>query len=205
MAKRFVFLEILDPEINALVGWLREAAMGAPSHHNVHITIRGPYDREILRAQLERYQTALSADPIVLEGVGSFQVGPRYVVYLKVQHPKLRKVWWKPDFPIKNYGFNPHITIFEGDDELRARAVLEFLRKEKLSLLTWNFEVAARTSDHRELFGERQREAALFLDLVNKGQVRADILNRLERVLRSSTSGSAAQVGVSRRQAEKGS
>ncbi len=187
MAKRFVFLEIRDPEINALVGWLREAAMGAPSRHNVHITIRGPYSREVPEPQLARYQNVLRSDPIVLEGFGSFQAAGRHVVYLKVQHPKLRKVWWKPDFPIKTYGFNPHVTIFEGADEVRAQTILDFLRKERLSVLTWDFEVTARVSDHRDLFTEPLRKAEPFLKLVNKGLVRADILNRFERALRSAS------------------
>ena len=185
MAKRFVFLEIRDPEINALVGWLREAAMGSAARHNVHITIRGPYSREIPESQLSRYQSVLRSDPIVLEGVGSFRAGTNHVVYLKVQHPKLRQVWWKPDFPIKDYGFNPHITIFEGKDGARAQAVLDFLRSEGLSVLTPDFEVTARVSDHRDLFSEPQRKAEPFLKLVNSGLVRADILNRFERALRS--------------------
>jgi 2'-5' RNA ligase len=185
VAKRFVFLEIRDPEINALVGWLREAAMGTPSRHTVHITIRGPYSREVPKEQLARYHAVLRKDPIVLEGFDSFQAGARHVVYLKVQHPKLRQVWWKPDFPIQTYGFNPHITIFEGTDERRAHAALEFLSKERLTVLTWDFEVTARVSDHRDLFTEPQRKEEPFLKLVNKGLVRADIVNRFERALRS--------------------
>lgn len=161
--------------------------MGAPSRHNVHITIRGPYSRAIPESQLARYHNVLRSDPIVLEGFGSFRVGARHVVYLKVQHPKLRKVWWKPDFPIKTFGFNPHITIFEGNDAARAHAVLEFLQNERFSVLTWDFEVTARVSDHRDLFSEPLRKSEPFLKLINRGLVRADILNRFERALRSAS------------------
>lgn len=187
MAKRFVFLEIRDPELNALIGWLREAAMGTPSRHNVHITIRGPYSSEIPEAQIARYQQVLRSDPIVFEGVGAFTAGERRVVYIKVQHPKLRQVWWKPDFPIKKFGFNPHITIFEGSDAHRAQTVLDFLQKERLQLLTWDFEVTSRVSDHRDMFGEAVRKAEPFLKLVNRGLVRADVINRFERTLRSAS------------------
>ena len=184
MARRFIFLEIRDPEINALFGWLREAAMGAPSRQNVHVTIRGPYDSEILESQIRRYQRILSTAPVVFDGVGLFTYAGRSVVYVKVQHPKLRQLWWKPDFPVKEFGFNPHITVYEGTDEVRAGTVLRFLESEHLRLLTWDFEVTARVSDHRDLFGEPQREAKPFLGLVNNGMVRADIICRMERVLR---------------------
>jgi 2'-5' RNA ligase len=187
VARRFVFLEIRDPEINALFGWLRESAMGAPSRHNVHITIRGPYSAEVPESQLKRIQEALNADPIVFDGVGMFSAGTRYVVYVKVQHPKLRQVWWKPDFPVEVYGFNPHITLYEGGDKHRAEAVLHFLQHETLRVLTWDFEVTARVSDHRDLFGDAPRLAESFLGLINKGLVRPDIISRLERTLRASS------------------
>jgi 2'-5' RNA ligase len=185
VAKRFVFLEILDPELNALIGWLREAAMGTPSRHNIHITIRGPYSTAIPEYQIARYQNTLRRDPIIFEGVGEFRDGDRRVVYLKVQHPKLRQIWWKPDFPVKEFGFNPHITIFEGTDSPRADAIFEFLKKERLQLLTSDFEVTSRVSDHRDMFGEPTRKKEPFLKLVNRGLVRADVINRFERTLRS--------------------
>ena len=187
MAKRFVFLEITDPEINALLGWIREIAMGAPSRHNVHMTIRGPYSASIPKAQLDRYQKILRVNPIVFEGVDAFRAGERSVVYLKIQHPKLRQIWWKPDFPIQKHGFNPHITIFEGMDASRARAVLDFLKKERLQLLTSKFEVTSRVSDHQDLFGAPPRKEEPFLRLVNSGRVKPDILHRFERVLRIAT------------------
>src|SRR5580765_506029 len=121
MAKRFVFLEITDPEINALLGWIRESAMGTPSRHNVHITIRGPYNVAVPKTQIARYQRLLGAHPVVFEGFDAFSAGGRTIVYVKVQHPRLRQVWWKPDFPILQFGFNPHVTLYEGEDTARAQ------------------------------------------------------------------------------------
>jgi 2'-5' RNA ligase len=114
MATRFIFVEISDPEILSLITSIRESAMGAMPTSDVHITVRGPYHCEIPIRQLERCQQLLSAQPLVLNGVGEFQAGNTHVVYLKVQHPGLRRIWWKPDYPVNTFGFNPHITVYEG-------------------------------------------------------------------------------------------
>lgn len=45
MAKSFIFLEIIDPEIMALVHDIRIAATGQSSKSGPHVTIRGPYSR----------------------------------------------------------------------------------------------------------------------------------------------------------------
>jgi 2'-5' RNA ligase len=183
MAKRFVFLEITDPEIITLISGIREIAMGAQPRGNVHITIRGPYDREIPPSQLERYQRTLRSDPILLQGVDSFQDEGRQVVYMKVNHPKLRRMWWKPDFPVRTFGFNPHITLYEGTDAARAQGLIAFLVQEKLKLVTWDFAVTLHVTDHKDLFGTKRQGDALFLKLVNRGLVRPDILARLSRAL----------------------
>src|ERR1700729_2120407 len=114
MAKHLIFLEITDPEINALIREIRDIADERAPHNNVHITFRGPYDKPVPPANLRRYERLLASDPIVLNGVGMFPGPQRTVIYLKVQHPKLRQLWWKPDFPISKFGFNPHITLYEG-------------------------------------------------------------------------------------------
>jgi 2'-5' RNA ligase len=64
----------------------------------------------------------LSHEPkLRLSGVGRFELADCHVVYLSVQGEALRKVWWKPDFPINQFGFNPHITVFKGDKESADR------------------------------------------------------------------------------------
>src|ERR1700689_2220497 len=99
MAKSFIFLEIQDPEINALISGIRLLASKKPPKATPHITIRGPYTKPISPAQLRRYERLLSEHPVVLDGIDSFEVSDKVAVYIKVQHPALRRVWWKPDFP----------------------------------------------------------------------------------------------------------
>jgi hypothetical protein len=183
VAKRFVFLEINDSEIIALISGLREIATGSRPLSNVHITVRGPYSREISARQVEKYRRAMRADPILFQGVGNFQAKDRQLVYLAVHHPGLRRIWWKPDFPVRTFGFNPHVTIYEGTDADRASRLTAFLRKENLKLVTWDFSVTPYVSDHRDLFQAPQHREELFLGLVNRGLVRPDILTRLIRVV----------------------
>lgn len=186
MAKSFVFLRITDPEISALISGIRAVAMAVPPKSGPHITIRGPYSRPVPRIQIIRYGKVLASHPLVLEGVDRFQASDHSTVYLKVQHPKLLQVWWKPDYPTKVFGFNPHLTLYEGSDVGRAQSLLTFLRGEGIKLLTSEFAISPYVSDHEDLFPQAERREHLFLKLINRGLVRADVLDRLERVLRES-------------------
>jgi len=183
VAKSFVFLEIVDPEIRALIYGIRVVATGKPPKSGPHVTLRGPYSRPLSRSQLLRYERLLAADPLVLEGVGTFQSGDSTTVFLKVQHPKLLQIWWKPDYPVKTFGFNPHITLYEGLDTARVQRLEAFLRREGIKLVTNEFAVTPYVSDHRDLFPVDQGGETLFLRLINHGLVRADVLDRLARAL----------------------
>lgn len=183
MAKRFLFLEITDPEIVGLISGLREVAMEQKPRSGVHITVRGPYHRMIPLAQVEQYRQILMSHPVLLDGIGQFQSGEQHVVYIKVKHPKLRQVWWKPDFPVRDFGFNPHVTIYEGPDAARAARIQSFLKRERLKFLTTNFRVTPYVSDHPDFFATHQCTPRLFLELVNRRLVRADILSRMNRTL----------------------
>jgi len=187
VAKRFLFLEITNSEIINLITGVRAVATGRTSVGGVHVTIRGPYNREIPRKQIEQYDRQLKGHPLLLEGIGRFEVQGRHVVYMEVQHPGLRKIWWKPDFPVHEYGFNPHVTLYEGGNIDVADRLERFMKREGLKLLTWDFRVTAYVSDHRDFFKSPRDTAELFLELVNRGLVRADILARLNRALTVST------------------
>ena len=187
MPKSFVFLEFTDPDLNALVSGIRETATGNAPTTNVHITVRGPYSTPIRPEQLRRYHRTLARDPILLDGYGLFRVDKRFIVYVKVQHPKLRQVWWKPDFPISRYGFNPHVTLYEGPDSDRAHALLTFLQQESVKYVTWDFCVTAYVSDHRDLFASPHPLQRHFLKLSRLGTVKPNFLATLDRALKQAT------------------
>jgi hypothetical protein len=183
MAKSFVFLQITDSEINALIYGIRTIAMGVAPKSGPHVTIRGPYSRALSRTQLLRYGRILASHPVVLEGIDKFRSGDRTTVFMKVQHPKLLQVWWKRDYPIKEFGFNPHVTLYEGADDDRAQRLEGFLRREGIKLLTTDFAVTPYVSDNKDLFPAAESRERLFLNLVNRGLVRPDVLDRLDRAL----------------------
>jgi len=183
MAKRFLFLEVIDPEVVNLLTGIRGLATEQKPKSGVHVTIRGPYNREIPRPQIEQYQKWLRRHPLLLESVGSFHDLERHVVYIRVKHPVLRRIWWKPDFPVNKFGFNPHITLYDGNSAERANRLRAFLEREQLKLLTWEFRVTAYVADHADFFKPKPNSDDSFLGLVNRGLVRADILARLGRTL----------------------
>jgi hypothetical protein len=185
VAKFFVFLQITDPEINALITGIRAVANGAAPKTLPHVTIRGPYNRSVPPEQIRRYNHLLSSHPLVLDGIGMFKTETHITVYLKVQHPKLLQIWWKPDYPTKRYGFNPHVTLYDGPNLDRGTRLREFLQLERLKLLTWKFAIVPHASDHTDMFQRMKESADLFLDLVNKRAVRPDILARLSWFLDS--------------------
>lgn len=127
----FVFVEIKDPPAVSLLTDLRSALKGRASKSPIHITVRGPYKHAPQRAKLEDIWHLLEGEGLLLSGIGRFEFPERDVVYLRSHSRAIRRIWWKRDFPIIRYGFNPHITLYEGPARL-ARQVEAFLKKERL-------------------------------------------------------------------------
>lgn len=183
----FVLLEIVDPEISGLINGIRETLMPDGFRTSVHLTIRGPYEpsEKIEDDELKKWSKLLSAGPIVLDGIGAFHNSDRHILFIKVSHENLRKIWWKPDFPIEKYGFNPHITLYEGDNWILVDKVSEFLKNEKLSLLTNKFRLNIYTSKQEDLFDAPDVKYRVPLDLINKDKVSYTFFMRLQKLTRA--------------------
>ena len=76
----------------------------------------------------------LRADTLQIGKVGRFTNPDQEVVFLRVDSPNLRKVWWKPSYPIKDHGYTPHISLYRGSDAEFADRVAGFLRREQIEL-----------------------------------------------------------------------
>jgi hypothetical protein len=93
--------------------------------HSAHITVRGPY---------QDYQDSRDWSAVVLGqkihigGVGTFFGPGQHTVLLKVESPAIQKVWHKPDYP----GYNPHITIYDGDSPTFAESLRDVLEAQEL-------------------------------------------------------------------------
>ncbi|MEW8525174.1 MAG: hypothetical protein AB2552_19185 [Candidatus Thiodiazotropha endolucinida] len=187
----FIFLEFLDSEINALIHGLRHEFMGDAQNTNVHITVRGPYYEKIEANLIESFERQLGAEPILIHSAGMFR-NKEYVVYIKIESLNLKRIWWKPDYPIESYGFNPHITIYKGSNKSIAECAYEFLRSENIKLLCHAYKLTSYVSKQYELFpDEFSPRAGNFLGLSNRRLIKPDILQRAANVVRQCNKGSA--------------
>lgn len=139
--QRFVFLEITDPEVASLLRRLQWILSGVDPRRPVHLTLRGPYRRDVPPGVLKNLRAALQGDVLRVAGVGRFRNRNEEVVFLRVDSPNLRKVWWKPSYPIKDHGYAPHISLYRGGDARFARRVADFLEREALDLTCAEYEL----------------------------------------------------------------
>ena len=182
--KQFLFLEFLDPEINGLLCGLRAAFSDEERYTNIHITVRGPYSKTISREKLKTFSTLPGNEPLLVHGIGMFQNQGNYVVYIRVWSKWLNKLWWKPDYPIEKYGFNPHISLYIGSDRILAEEIENFLKKEDLKLLCRDFRIAPFTSRQTEMFPSGSPPIRHnFPKLSYHRLVRADIVQRAENIV----------------------
>lgn len=183
---RFVYLELRDEDVNCVLQGLRHEFGGKDHGSDMHVTIRGPYHSEIGRDQLDHYQDVLKRDPITLDGFGIFNNDDESVVYMKVESPRIREVWWKPDYPIKKYGFNPHVSLYKGSDRRLAERILEFLEVQDLKFLLRSFRVTQYASRQSELFPlDRLPQTDHFMSLANRGFIEPGLLRRAANVAKT--------------------
>lgn len=163
----FVFLEIKDPPAVQLLTSLRSTLMGRSSSSPIHITIQGPYKNTPTRAKLHSIWETIQGDGVLLHGIGKFQFGDRDVIYLKSHSRAIRKVWWKRDFPMIKFGFNPHITLYEGPPA-RAKIVQDFLKNQRIELYCRQFALSVYTNMRDDLFPQVSREVIYSSPVLNQ-------------------------------------
>lgn len=88
-----------------------------------HITLRGPF-----KTSQAAHQNVLNlfASEISITGVGRFPP-PQTTVYLACGSPAIEERWWKPD-----YGFNPHITVYDGPSQEFANRAYSTMKAERI-------------------------------------------------------------------------
>ena len=91
-----------------------------PSEKNyAHITVRGPYQQ---RYNLSGMDRRIDGTEVLADGVGSFFGYSQNTVFIKCYSEMLRDVWKKTD-----YGFNPHVTLYDGQSRRFAEMLLQQL------------------------------------------------------------------------------
>jgi len=184
MSNHFLFLELQDREICTLLHGLRNLFDGKPSKSNIHITVRGPYVEPLIDKDVKPFQDIVKNDLITISGVGIFNNDDCYVVYLEINSEHLHEIWWKRDYPIGVYGFNPHISLYRGTNKQLAYRIKDFLTAEHLLLQTKLFELTPYVSSQYCLFSdERRRFEKHFLHLILDRKVKGDILVRAKKAV----------------------
>ena len=172
-------MELLDPEINALIQAITEVISGRSLIRAPHLTVRGAYDGPVPQSALAACRAAMQHDVLRIANVGRFSNPNEEVVYFEVDSPHLRDVWWKPEFSIKRFRFNPHLSLYRGADRNWANLVAEFLKGEKIELLCAEFRFTPHTTKQKHLFPPNVPIAKQFVSLINAGQVHKTFLMRL--------------------------
>ena len=184
MSKHFLFLDIRDREICTLLHELRTLFNEKPSDTGIHITVRGPYVDPLKADDIKPFQEILKNDTVIISGVGRFENQSNHVVYLHIECEHLIGIWSKRDYPISTYGFNPHISLYEGNDKQLANRIEGFLLSENIVLKTKEFVLTPYVSKQLSLFTkERRRFEKHFLRLILAGTVKADILVRAKSLV----------------------
>lgn len=98
------------------------------SKNDAHITVRGPYHRQLSTKEQDRINLKIFDKPIKVAGVETFFESKQNTVFLKCESTDLKFIWNKFDFP-----YNPHITIYDGNDRKYALEIFNFLKKIDLS------------------------------------------------------------------------
>lgn len=187
MIKNFLFLKLTDPEVCSVLWELREIfEKEKKSGSNIHITVRGPNKNKFKEEVINNLYNKIADDSIIIQSAGRFDNDDYQVVYIKVSSTNLHKIWRKPDYPKEKYGINPHITLYVGSDREYADCIYEFLKKENIALLCNSFELVPYQTkqmnipyidNELDLFGGGFRE------LVNRGKLSLDILERAKKVV----------------------
>ena len=181
----FIFLEFLDSEINALLSGLRHEFGNSETETDIHITVRGPYYKRISKKDITKYERIICDDPILIHGVDIFRNRTENIVYIRVHSNSLKKIWWKPDFPINEFGFNPHISLHRTPDVEFAKTILDFLKKENMKLICHEFRLIPFASKQGDFFPfDSISHDRNFWTLSNRGLVRPDILHRAANIVK---------------------
>lgn len=114
-----------DEIIKLLINAIRVIA-DERQRSQVHITVRGPYAKKLSKDKEDKYSSIIRGEKIHVIGIGSFFSDDQNTVYYKcTRNAKLKKIWMKTSYK----DFNPHMTIYDGEDKDYAMKIYKVLRQ----------------------------------------------------------------------------
>jgi len=117
-----------------------------------HITLGGPYTSEPQVSELDR---AVRGSIIHVVGVGKFFNRNQNTVFLNCGSEIIRKSWRK-----KDYGFNPHMTIYDGSSRSEANNIFNALNGHRFYC---SF-TAGRVKTFQSIKGQRSMQISFSAD-----------------------------------------
>lgn len=150
----FVFIVFDDPYVVGVLDFLCETLNGRRWRQLPHLTIQGPLHERPSAAHLRAIEIALEGEPMLIANPGMFPTPKGAAIFLRVESPGLRRVWNKPDFPIDKFGFNPHLTLYDGPDIAKAERAFRFLSsgKHRVELMCRDYSIVPYTAKQLEMF-----------------------------------------------------
>lgn len=129
---------------------------------SAHITVRGPYSKKLTKSKIDTYSKDIANTSLHFSEVANFfDYGQNTVFFKCDDNEKLRKIWKKTGYK----DFKPHITLYDGTDEVFAKKLFERLQQ---SFKSFNFKVGhlsfleSKSSDEMDFYRQRLKQ-----DLVN--------------------------------------
>lgn len=150
----FLFLEIRDRDFNAFYDDVVLAISGQRPTKPPHLTVRGPYRAPLSESDIAKHSAGMRNAVLEVKGLGRFSNPGQEVLYLSVDSPHLRDVWWKPDYPIERFGFHPHLSLYRGPDTALVDRLMSFRLLRELRFLCAEFALVPfvkRRNPQREL------------------------------------------------------
>ena len=158
VSRTFHVLYVPDGLIASCIDAIRVLANPGEKHRS-HITVRGPYPSS--RNQFDNISRFVEGSEIKIDGAGNFFESGQNTVYLQCESPKLEHVWYKPD-----YGFNPHITLYDGSSYEFSRRLWEIVSSR-------TYDISFMAGPLTPLVSSRRRQGGMVLQ--------ADLDSRLLR------------------------
>lgn len=120
-------VKITEPNISSILNFIKYLC--APnSKTEVHLSLRGPYKKKLTTEAIQEYTEIIKGSLIEVYDTGNFFSTKQNTVFYRCKGNQIRKVWYK-----KNYGYNPHLTIYDGKDKDFAEELYKLLTKVNLN------------------------------------------------------------------------
>ncbi|PBN46560.1 2'-5' RNA ligase family protein [Capnocytophaga sputigena] len=155
--KYFFIANFIDNEISSYLNAIKFIA--EPTNFSIaHITLKGPFKTK-QKKQFETIKKQLTNKEIKILEIGNFFEYNQNTVYLKcVEDPELYEIWKsKTDRTYKTY--NPHITIYDGDDTAFSRKLYNTLKK-------YSIEHKLKI-DEIDLYSKERKKEMFYKDILN--------------------------------------